>query len=131
MLVIRLFRMGKINQPFFKIVVTEKTKAPRAGRFVEELGFLNPITKERKINKERVLYWISVGAKPSPTINNLLIKDGILQGKKIPVHKKSKKAEEKKEETKPVEEAKPVAEKLVEETKPEEVKKEEKVDIVS
>ena len=90
MLVIRFFRVGKKNQPSFKIVVTDKRNPPRAGRFLEQVGFYNPITEEKVLKKERVQYWISKGAQPSPTVYNLLIKEGILQGKKIAVHKKSK-----------------------------------------
>ena len=91
MLVIRLFRTGKKNQAFFKIVVTDKTKAPRAGRYLEEVGFYNPLKKEKKLNAERIKYWISVGAKPSPTLHNLLISEKIIEGKKIPKHKKPQK----------------------------------------
>jgi len=91
MLVIRLFRVGKKNQPAFRIVVTNKRKPPRGGRFVEEVGFYNPLTKEKVLKEERIKYWLSVGAKPSETIYNLLVSEKIIEGKKIPVHKKSKK----------------------------------------
>ena len=113
MLVIRLFRTGKKHQPFFKIVVTDKRKPPRGGRFTEELGFLNPLTKENKVNSERVKYWISKGAQPSDTVYNLLLKEKVLEGKKIPMHKKSKKTEEKPVEPK-AEEKKEVEEKPAE-----------------
>ncbi len=103
MLVIRLFRVGKKNQPSFKIVVTDKRRPPRAGRFVEEVGFWNPLTKEKVFKAERIKYWISVGAKPSDTLHNLLVSEKIIEGKKIPVHK-TKKAEEKTKEEKPKEE---------------------------
>ena len=93
MLVLRLFRVGKRNQPSFKIVVTDKRNPTRAGRFVEEVGFYNPVTKEKVIRKERVQYWLSKGVQPSPTVFNLLVKDGIVEGKKISVHKKSKPAQ--------------------------------------
>ncbi len=91
MLVIRLFRVGKKNQPSFKIVVTDKKKASRRGRFVEEVGFYNPLTKEKVLRNERIKYWLSVGAKPSDTVFNLFISEKIIEGKKIDVHKKSKK----------------------------------------
>lgn len=58
---------------------------------MEEVGFYNPVTKERIIRKERVQYWLSKGVQPSPTVYNLLVKDGVVEGKKIAVHKKSKK----------------------------------------
>jgi len=91
MLVIRLLRTGKKNQPSFKIVVTDKKNPPRGGRFVEEVGSYNPIIKAKVLKKERIQYWLSQGAQPSDTVHNLLVKEGILEGKKIPVHKKSKK----------------------------------------
>ena len=90
MLVIRLFRTGKKHQPFFKIVVTDKRRPPKGGRFVEEIGFVNPLTKEKKINKERAKYWLSVGAQPSDTVYNLLVSEKFVEGKKIPLHKKKK-----------------------------------------
>ncbi len=94
MLVIRLFRVGKKNQPSFKIVVTDKRRPPRAGRFVEQVGFWNPLTKEKALKPERIKYWLSVGAKPSATIHNMLVSEKIIEAKKIPKHAKSKKKEE-------------------------------------
>jgi len=140
MLKIRFFRVGKKKQPSFKIVVTDKRRPPSGGRFVEEVGFLNPLTKEKNLKAERIKYWISKGAKPSDSVYNLLIKEKVLEGKKIPVHKKKKgkkdvekgtkeeikkpkevKAEEKKEEVK-----KEVKEAKKEENK-EEIKKPEEI----
>jgi small subunit ribosomal protein S16 len=101
MLVIRFLRVGKRNQPAFKIVVTDKRNPPRGGRFVEEVGFWNPITKEKVLRAERIKYWLSVGAQPSESVYNLLVSEKIIEGKKIPVHKKKKEEkEEKKEEIK-------------------------------
>jgi len=90
MLVIRFFRTGKKNQPSFKIVVTDKRRATRGGRFIEEVGFFNPLTKEKVMRAERIKYWISVGAEPSDRVYNLLIKEKIIEGKKIPLHKTKK-----------------------------------------
>jgi len=103
MLKIRFLRVGKKNQPAFKIVVINSKQAPRSGKFVEEVGFFNPLTKEKVLKKERILYWLKVGAKPSDPVFNLLVSEKIIEGKKIPVHKKKKekkeeKVEEKKEE---------------------------------
>jgi len=95
MLVIRFFRIGKKNQPSFKIIVTEKSRPPRGGRFVEEVGFWNPLTKQKVLKAERIKYWLSMGAKPSASVYNLLVKENILEGKKIPVHKKGKNKKEK------------------------------------
>lgn len=105
MLTIRLFSKGRRNQPFFKIVVTPKENPPKGGRFIEEIGFVNPLTKERKVNKERAKHWLSVGAQPSDTVYNLFIKESIIEGKKIPLHKKKKKSEEEKKEEAKKEEA--------------------------
>ncbi|MFC1663618.1 30S ribosomal protein S16 [Patescibacteria group bacterium] len=148
MLVIRFFRVGKKNQPSFKIVVTDKKNPPRSGRFVEEVGFYNPLTKEKKLKSERVKYWLSVGAKASPTVHNLLVLEKIIEGKKIDVHKKPKEkpvkegkvkpsetlSEEKKEEKPVPKEEKPVSEETVAKTSKEEkpaelVKEEPKIEI--
>ena len=91
MLKIRFQRTGKKNQPFFRIVVTEKNNPPRGGRFLELLGFFNPQTKEKKLKAERIKHWLSVGAKASPRVHNLLISEKVIEGKKIDVHKKPKK----------------------------------------
>jgi len=143
MLVIRFFRTGKKNQPSFKIVVTDKRKPPRAGRYIEEVGFWNPLTKEKVLKGERIKYWLSVGAKPSNRVYNLLVtermkvskggdeaiasatSEKIVEGKKIDVHKKPKEKKEKPKEEKPKEE--PKKEEKPKEVKPkEEAPKEEK-----
>lgn len=128
MLVIRLQRRGKKNQPFFWIVVAEKT-APIRGKFIERLGFLNPLKKQKEINKERVKYWLSKGVKPSDSVYNLILDEKIIEGekRKIKITKKKKK-EEKKPEEKP--ESKEIKEGAPEEKKGEskETKKEEKIE---
>lgn len=134
MLVIRFFRIGKKNQPSFKIVVTEKTNSSRRGRFVEQVGTYNPTTKDKTLNVERVKYWLGVGAKPSETIHNLLVSEKVIEAKKIDLHKKSKtgaiaeKVEEKKPKEESVEPEKSVEEKqesvVEEKEEPEEVKEE-------
>jgi len=93
MLVIRFLRKGKKNQPFFNIVVTDKKNPPKGGRFLESVGFFNPLTKERNLKKERIKYWLSVGAQVSDRVYNLLVEEKVIQGKKIPLHKKSRKKE--------------------------------------
>lgn len=85
MLKIRMQRGGRINQPSFRIVVTEHTASPKAGRFVERVGFYNPQSKERTLVEDRIKYWMSVGAKPSDTVHNMLVSAGILNTKKINV----------------------------------------------
>ncbi len=129
MLVIRFFRVGKKKQPSFKIVVTDKRNPPKGGRFVEEVGFLNPLTKEKNLKAERIKYWISKGAKPSDSVYNLLIKEKVLEGKKIPLHKTKKKKKStltsvSAEATAGKEEKKEEVKKEVKEVKKEEIKKE-------
>lgn len=69
---IRLARGGKKKKPFYRIVAAD-SRAPRDGRFLEVLGYYNPVIepKDLKINTERVDYWISVGAQMSQTVENL------------------------------------------------------------
>jgi small subunit ribosomal protein S16 len=97
MLVIRFLRTGRRNQPAFKIVVTDKRNPPRGGRFVEEVGFWNPLTKEKVLKPERIKYWLSVGAQPSESVYNLLVEEKIIEGEKIKKHKKKKEKEEAKQ----------------------------------
>ncbi len=91
MLMIRLLRVGKKHQPLFKIVVTDKRNSARGGRSTEEVGFWDPVKKTRTFKKERVLHWLSKGAQPSDTVHNMLVAEKIIEAKKTPVHKKSKK----------------------------------------
>ena len=85
MLKIRLSRTGRINQPSYRIIVTEHARAAKTGKIVEQLGTYNPKTKERTIDADRVKYWLSVGAKPSDTMHNMLLSLKIITGKKINV----------------------------------------------
>ena len=108
MLIIRLQRIGRKNQPLFRIVLTEKT-APIKGRYIESLGFFNPLKKEHNLKSPRIKYWLSKGAKPSNTVYNLLVKGKILQGpkRKIKIRKKKKeKRIEERPEKKPEEKLK-------------------------
>lgn len=78
---IRLQRGGTTNRPFYRFVVTPET-SPRDSNFIEKLGTYDPLaakgSKERfAINKDRVLYWLSVGAVPSEKVALLITKEGI------------------------------------------------------
>ncbi len=92
MLIIRLQRVGKKNQPFFRIVLTEKT-APPKGKYIEKLGYLDPRTKKGDLNVERINYWLSKGAQPSDTVWNLFVKKRVVkeQKRKIKIKQKKKK----------------------------------------
>jgi len=76
--VLRLKRMGANKKPFYRIVATEK-KNPRDGRFIEEIGYYDPKKDPAivKIDKEKALYWLANGAKPSVTVRSLLKKSKI------------------------------------------------------
>jgi len=102
MLTIRLLRIGKKHQPSYKIVVTDKRRAPAGGRFVEEIGSYDPKTKTRNIKKDRAQYWVSVGAQPSDTVHNMLVSDKVIDQPKRKIYfvKPEPKAEEPKEEKK-------------------------------
>jgi len=81
MLTIKLARQGKKNQPFFRLIIQEKSKSP-ASNFLEDLGYWNPLIKKGEFKKERILYWISQGAQLTDSVNNLLINQGIIAGEK-------------------------------------------------
>jgi small subunit ribosomal protein S16 len=74
---IRLSRTGKKRQASYRVVVAD-SKSPRDGRVVERIGFYNPMPDpaEYRINEERALYWLSVGAQPSDAVRRLLEKQG-------------------------------------------------------
>src|SRR3989344_3813914 len=84
MLKIRLQRIGKSGQAYFRLVVLEHTQKPK-GRYLEDLGSYDPHLKVLNVKKERITHWISKGAQLSGTVNNLLINKGIIEGKKINV----------------------------------------------
>lgn len=83
MLTIRLQRIGKKKKPSYRIIVSEKKRDPQAPH-LEMLGIYDPVQKNKvlNVNKERVQYWIEKGATLSNTINNLFVKEGIIEGKK-------------------------------------------------
>ncbi|PIR46878.1 MAG: 30S ribosomal protein S16 [Candidatus Vogelbacteria bacterium CG10_big_fil_rev_8_21_14_0_10_45_14] len=85
MLMIRLLRVGRKHDPSFRVVVTDKRNSTKSGRFIELLGFYDARTDKVELKGERISYWLSVGAKPSGTVNNLLVDAKILAGKKINV----------------------------------------------
>ena len=128
---IRLARGGSKKHPFYRIVVAEAS-SPRDGRFVERLGSYDPmVPKDHQnrvtLNKERINFWMSKGAKPTLRMHKILSAAGILDApvirdqpiKSAPGKKRIERENEAKEatETKPAEEA-PVAEAAPEETKP-------------
>lgn len=85
MLMIRYQRIGRTNDPAFRIVLLEKARAARTGRIVEQLGSYNPKTKALRLDEARVKEWMGKGAQPTDTMRNLLISKGMLEGKKVNV----------------------------------------------
>ncbi|MDR1563817.1 MAG: 30S ribosomal protein S16 [Oscillospiraceae bacterium] len=75
---IRLRRMGAKKAPFYRIVVAD-SRYPRDGRFIEEIGYYNPLKEpaEVKIDAEKVQQWIANGAQPTDTVKALLKRNGI------------------------------------------------------
>lgn len=77
---IRLMRMGRKKRPFYRIVVAD-SKARRDGAFIEIIGHYNPLMEpaEVKINEEKALKWLGVGALPTDTARNIFTKAGIMK----------------------------------------------------
>lgn len=72
---LRLSRMGRKKRPFYRIVAAD-SRAPRDGRFIEAIGYYDPMKKpaDVRLDMDRVDYWLGVGASPSDTVNHLIRK---------------------------------------------------------
>ena len=79
MVKMRLTRMGAKKAPFYRVVVAD-SRYPRDGRFIEEVGYYNPLTEpaEIKIDAEIAKKWLANGAQPTETVKALLKKSGIV-----------------------------------------------------
>ncbi len=77
---IRLRRMGAKKAPFYRVIVAD-SRDPRDGKFVEEIGYYNPLTEpaEIKIDAEKAEKWLNSGAQPTDTVKALLKKSGIVK----------------------------------------------------
>ena len=75
---IRLRRMGAKKAPFYRIVVAD-SRYPRDGRFIEEIGYYNPLEEPAslKVDAEKAKKWIANGAQPTDTVKVLFKKNGI------------------------------------------------------
>ena len=77
---LRLRRMGNRHRPFYRVAAIDQRKS-RDGKFIEEIGWFNPLDKDEakqlNLDKERAAYWISVGAQASETVSALLKKAGL------------------------------------------------------
>jgi small subunit ribosomal protein S16 len=82
MLKIRLQRIGRKNEPHYRVIVTESGRGPKSGKVVEFVGSYNPKMGIVEINAERAKYWLSVGAQASDTVFNMLVSKGVIEAKK-------------------------------------------------
>ena len=82
---IRLQRIGRTNDPSFRVVLTDKRNSPKSRNFVELLGTYDVKKGKITLKGERILHCIKMGAKVSPTMHNLLVTEKIISGKKINV----------------------------------------------
>ena len=78
MIKIRLKRMGANKKPFYRVVVADE-RAPRDGKFIEEIGYYNPLKEpaEVKIDEEKASKWLGCGAQPTDTVRRLMKQTGI------------------------------------------------------
>lgn len=76
---IRMRRMGSKRKPFYRIVVAD-SRMPRDGRFIEEVGYYDPLTNpdEVKLEEDKIFEWLEKGAQPSDTVRSLLSKAGLM-----------------------------------------------------
>jgi small subunit ribosomal protein S16 len=118
MLMIRFQRTGRKNDASFRIAVLEKSSGPKAGKYVDLVGTYNPKTKVSTLKGDAIKDWMGKGAQVSPSVHNLLVKEGVLEGAKtakvvsktnLEKNIMKKKAEEEAAAAKAAEEAKKAA----------------------
>jgi small subunit ribosomal protein S16 len=82
MITIRLTRVGKKNDPSFRVIVVDSKKKPKTGNYLEMVGSYDPRQDRVELKGERILEWIKNGATTSGTVHNLLVSNKIIEGKK-------------------------------------------------
>ena len=82
MLKIRLQRIGRKNDPAFRVVLTDSKNSTKSGKFKEILGSYTPKSGEVLFKADRISYWIKNGAQVSDTVHNFLVKQKLIEGKK-------------------------------------------------
>jgi small subunit ribosomal protein S16 len=83
MLMMRLQRVGRKNDPSYRIVVTDKRTGPKSNKHIDLLGSYNPKLGQVQINGEKAKHWLSQGVQPSVTLHNILVSQKVIEGKKI------------------------------------------------
>lgn len=82
MLKIRLQRIGRKNEAAFRLVVTESKNGPQSGKFLEVLGSYTVKADKVELKADRIKHWLAHGVQLSDTAHNMLVKQGIVEGKK-------------------------------------------------
>lgn len=127
MLMIRLQRIGRKNEAHFRMVVLPKHKGPKTQKYVDIVGSYNPKLGRVQVDADKIKKWLENGAQPSDTVRNMLITEGIMEGRKVnvlpkkrPTKKRNAPEEEEVKEEAPKAEAEPDAETPTEEAPAEE-----------
>lgn len=82
MLMMRLQRIGRKNEPHFRVVVTDKRNAPKSGKFIEVIGSYNPKAGTVAFDAEKTKAWLANGVQPSDTVYNFLVSQKFIEGAK-------------------------------------------------
>lgn len=85
MLTIRLQRVGRKNDPSFRVVVVESKRKPQTGNYLEMVGSYDARFDKTALKADRIKHWIGMGATLSDTVHNILINEKVIEGKKINV----------------------------------------------
>jgi len=85
MLMMRLQRVGRKNDPAYRIVVTDKRTGPKSNKHIAILGSYNPKLNHVQVDKTAATEWLSKGVQPSDTVHNILVGQKVIEGKKINV----------------------------------------------
>ena len=95
---IRLQRVGKKHDPSFRVVLTDSKNSTKSGRYKEVLGHYDPRKGKTVLEADKIKHWLSVGAKATVTMHNILVNNKIVEGKKISAMPKKKKSKDEKKE---------------------------------
>ncbi len=85
MLKMRLQRIGRKNDPSYRVVVTDSRTGPKSNRHIDQIGSYNAKMNSFEVDSEKVKSWISKGVQTSPTVHNLLVSRKVIEGKKVNV----------------------------------------------
>lgn len=83
MLKIRLQRVGRVNVPVFRLVLTDSKNSTKSGKYLEVLGTYDPVNDIKEVKADRVKHWMGHGAKLSDTVHNWLLDKKVIPGKKV------------------------------------------------